>query len=208
MQILCFIIVLCVFASSAIGAYPESTVGYEQPVYNLTANQPKDGSYEVRRYATSKWARTNVTAWSWEEASATGFKRLFAYISGDNNRQIKMDMTVPVVVGFYANPCVFCQDHFTVWFYIPEIYQASPPIPTDPSISIILMESWVEYFRIFSGFAVGDRPYKETNHLSKDMKKNGMAADIDESTMYLGSYDPPFKMFHRHNEVSMIKAKK
>nr|XP_002129980.1 heme-binding protein 2-like [Ciona intestinalis] len=199
------LVVCCMFVPLVLGDWADTAVGYEHPVWNLTDNQPKDGSYQVRRYAPCHWVTTNVTAWTWDEAGGTGFKRLFAYINGDNNRGVKIDMTVPVVVKITSNPCVFCQNVYTVYFYIPQLYQANPPTPTDPSVKVKFLDKpWVEYARRFTGFAEGMDPFVETNQLWSDMERNGVnCTKIFDSYMYMASFDSPFKMFHRHNEVSL-----
>jgi len=52
----------------------------------------KDHSYQVRRYATSLWTSTMVKGYSEENAKKVGFKRLFDYIRGDNDRGIQKNL--------------------------------------------------------------------------------------------------------------------
>ena len=69
----------------------------ETPPYDLLEN--KNG-YEIRRYRKQLWAQStyevplNTDLTSGREF---GFSPLFGYISGNNNAQMKISMTVPVI---------------------------------------------------------------------------------------------------------------
>jgi len=50
-------------------------------------------------------------------------QRLFKYISGDNVGHVKIPMTAPVTVKVTAAQGPFCEDNFTVSFFVPFEHQ-------------------------------------------------------------------------------------
>ena len=49
----------------------------------------QDRSFEVRYYNATKWVSTKVSALTEHEAEEEGFRRLFRYISGENDKRIQ-----------------------------------------------------------------------------------------------------------------------
>jgi hypothetical protein len=70
-----------------------------------------------------KWASTVVTGVKYDKAVATGFWRLFKYISGNNEQQQKVEMTAPVTVRVIPSQGPFCEDNFTISFFVPFDFQ-------------------------------------------------------------------------------------
>ena len=67
----------------------ESAMAYEEPSYELLSTTEQ---YEVRRYYERLVVQTLE-----ESGRNQAFRRLFKYISGDNNTASKISMTVPVL---------------------------------------------------------------------------------------------------------------
>jgi len=69
----------------------------EQPQYSVLESHDFEGNtIELRTYAPYLVAETTVEAQDFDQASSEGFKRLAAFIFGENNGNVKMDMTAPV----------------------------------------------------------------------------------------------------------------
>lgn len=69
------------------------------------------------------WASTVVTGVKYDKAVAAGFWRLFKYISGNNEQQQKVEMTAPVTVRVTPSQGPFCEDNFTISFFVPFDFQ-------------------------------------------------------------------------------------
>jgi len=64
-----------------------------EPVHKVVA---RNKGYEVREYAGYLVAETTVSG-LWKEALNEGFRRLYSYISGNNEWRAKVSMTAPVL---------------------------------------------------------------------------------------------------------------
>ncbi|CAK8684930.1 unnamed protein product [Clavelina lepadiformis] len=175
---------------------------YEHPSWQLFGDQPKDRSFEVRYYNATKWVSTKVSALTEHEAEEEGFRRLFRYISGENDKRTTMQMTIPVPLQMFAGRCVFCKRDFIVSFYIPSEYQENPPIPNDKSVYIDERHGIVLKF---GGYARTDQFYYEAYRLSKDLARNKVTK-FNRQTMVFTQYNSPFKLFHRRNEVWFLES--
>merc|ERR1712224_872270 len=71
--------------------------GLEGPSFT-EKNQTSSG-LEIRSYPESYWTATTVTGKNMDSAGSEAFMRLFRYISGDNERNEKIEMTVPVLAS-------------------------------------------------------------------------------------------------------------
>ena len=84
------------------------------------AVERRGDGYDVRVYpAGLRWTSTTVTGSSYDDATATGFERLFKYISGANEGNETIPMTAPVRVAVAPGDGPFCDSNFTVSFFVP-----------------------------------------------------------------------------------------
>ena len=82
--------------------------------------------HQTRQYPTYLWASTDVEGTEFNVAQNTGFDRLFDYISGENEDNVAIDMTTPVLT--YVQPGQACIPSYAPFFSssIPLIFCSSP----------------------------------------------------------------------------------
>lgn len=96
-----------------------------EPAYQV---QLQDGPFEIRTYP-EVWVAETTVAGDYSDASSIGFRRLAAYIFGQNDRQEKIAMTAPVLQESGGAD-------WRMTFVMPEGYrQATLPSPLDGSVS-------------------------------------------------------------------------
>ncbi|XP_035693362.1 heme-binding protein 2-like isoform X1 [Branchiostoma floridae] len=173
----------------------------ECPKYT-TVKTTKD--YEERQYDPAKWTSTTISGMSYDEASRTGFERLFNYISGSNKGQVKIPMTAPVLVKVEPGQGPFCKTNFTVSFFVPFADQTSPPEPSDPNVFTNPLTGMTAYVRYFKGFASDTDWTSNAEALSKSL--DNATVSYNKDFYYTAGYNSPFQPTNRHNEVWYLKS--
>ncbi|KAJ8009705.1 hypothetical protein DPEC_G00094300 [Dallia pectoralis] len=176
--------------------------GLQNPKF--ASNEEKQATdYEVRTYETTNWISTTVTGMDQDAAMSTGFKRLFAYIQGNNHKKEKVEMTAPVtcLVDPGAGPA--CETTFIVSFYIPEQHQTDPPQPGDPDVYLENRKEFTAFVRTYAGFSNTQKSREELLKLLESLQKDG--ASYKNTPYYVCGYDSPFKLTNRRNEVWILQ---
>jgi hypothetical protein len=179
-------------------------VAIEEPEYEIVDDH---GDFEIRRYAPMILAETRVES-DFEKAGNEAFRRLFAYISGDNAARAKIEMTAPVVQEASSEkiamtaPVVQQSDDsgWRVAFVVPAEYSwETVPEPTDPRVSLRLVPERLVAAVRFSGTWGEERFTGHEDELRERLAKHGMRP-IGEAVY--ARYNPPFTpWFMRRNEV-------
>ena len=167
----------------------------------------KDNSFEIRNYEPQVVAEIIVEG-DLEEAGKIAFKRLFQYISGDNQSRAKISMTAPVSLETASEKIKMTapveqqrsQEKWAVSFMMPASYTLdSLPIPNDPDIKLRKISARRVVAVQYSGF------WSEKSYLQH---KSELEAWIDESGFIVtgeaiwARYNSPFTpWFLRRNEV-------
>ncbi|NXJ73709.1 HEBP2 protein, partial [Trogon melanurus] len=154
--------------------------------------------YELRQYETAKWVSTVIRGETQKEAMRQGFWKLFHYIQGKNEKEMRIDMTVPVTCLVKSG----CTD-FKISFFVPFEHQDSPPQPTDSDVFIEERKAAAIFTRSFGGFASPEKYAEEAEVLARILRHRGQP--FHEDFFYTAGYDSPFKLFNRHNEVWYFK---
>ena len=160
------------------------TQTYETQTYNLI---DKSDDFEIRYYPKSIKARVISTS-----DSNNNFRKLFSYISGNNNTNEKIAMTTPVYMNSDSNGN-------SMDFVMPSEFNLSNiHKPNDKDVKII--ESKAGYFATlkYGGYSNSFKVEANTNKLYKILK--GKNIDFIGEPSYV-SYNSPFKFFSRRNEI-------
>ncbi len=170
-------------------------MAYEEPAYEVV--EEREG-YEVRRYAPYIVAETAVRA-DFEGAGNQAFRRLFGYISGENESPEKIEMTIPVVTTTPAEategPALY-----SYYFVMPSKYTLdSLPEPDDSRIEIREVPQRIVAVRRYSGRSNESNYRKNRETLLQALQRDGVAlADEPVFAVYNGPFTP---WFMRRNEV-------
>ncbi|XP_069973220.1 heme-binding protein 1 isoform X1 [Penaeus vannamei] len=167
------------------------------------SNVVEHEGYEERTYPARKWVCTGDTgdAEDEDDRDRAMFKRLYRYIRGNNDMQERLAMGAPVTtqvtMGEFSNAYEMC-------FYIGEDHQASPPAPNDQLVTIEDRPQITVFTRTVGGYMHDDEDWlTEAARLAQVVEAGGEAVSHDD--MYWVGYDPPFKFWHRRNEVWLLK---
>ena len=167
----------------------------------------KENNFEIRDYAPQVIAETIVEG-DFEEAGSIAFKRLFRYISGDNQSRLKISMTAPVSIETASEKIKMTvpvsqqliQDNWSVSFMMPAKYTLETlPEPDDPEIKLRQISARRIAAVRYSGFW-SEKNYQENKaKLESWIQKMGF---IIAGNPIWARYNPPFTpWFLRRNEV-------
>ncbi|XP_020595898.1 heme-binding protein 2-like [Phalaenopsis equestris] len=193
--------------SSSIGVFPPTCKRIECPGFDVI--DEGDG-YEIRRYNSTPWISTSqINEISFVEATRIGFLQLFSYIQGNNEYNVKIDMTAPVITQIVPSDGPFCTSSFVVSFYVPKENQADPP----PANGLHLQKWGVKYaaVRQFAGFVLDSEVGVEAAALYSSLAGSNWASAIDKSrkdystSLYtVAQYNSPFEYTGRVNEIWIL----
>lgn len=183
----------------AADAAPWFCHGLDCPSYTVVKQISND--VEVRQYDAGAWVSTNVTDSSYDSAVSKGFMALFAYISGANDGRHKVAMTCPVRVLVTPGDGPFCEDHYTISFFVPFAYQDAPPQPLSADLFVERSDEATYFVLSYPGRTNEQLMLDRANTLVELLDRLGLAGAYDSSTFYTAGYDSPFRLFNRHNEI-------
>ena len=193
---------LLVFAA----AFSSFAFAIEKPEYEVIV---VDGPVEYRLYQSFIVAETEIVdVESWKDASSEGFRRLFKYITGDNNGEEKIAMTAPVQqsklqaedVRFNQAEPLTGQSGWTVSFMLPSMYSmVDVPIPEDERIEIrIVPEKLVAAIRYSGRWTTRNFDKYESRLMAALLEGNVEVLGESETAFYNPPFVPPFM---RRNEI-------
>ena len=203
--------VLCLFFTTGCSIFGIRTS--EEASYHVIAIY---GNIEIREYGEFVVIETDVEA-SYDEAGSIAFKKLFAYISGENGSQTKISMTAPVMSREVSaldgkkvamTSPVIGEKQGQGWrysFVLPAGYTLeNAPVPSNPEVKLAVMPRKKVAVIRYSG------PWKErVMHEKSEELIEWIRINCLErlSTPRSAGYDPPWTLsFLRRNEI-MIDVK-
>ncbi|KAK9915233.1 hypothetical protein WJX75_006502 [Coccomyxa subellipsoidea] len=205
MKSLALLIVLLLGTATTIASAKSSKPWFchdlDCPEYDVV---DKNDDYEVREYSKGKWASTKIEGYLYTATIVQGFKRLFNYISGENEPQVKINMTAPVVTKVEHGDGPFCKSNFTVSFFVPFAEQDDTPQPSSKDLFIQSTPSATFFVSSYGGFGMDDITISaKAADLAKKLLKRGES--FQEGVFWTAGYDPPFRLQNRHNEIWILK---
>ena len=162
----------------------QNLMAYSEPPYKVVY---QTDTYEIRFYEERMIIQTQYTNQN------NGFQKLFNYISGNNKKSEKIEMTTPVNVTLIEN-------QYVMQFYLPNRYKPNEiPLPSDNSVKISSIEPG--YFAVirYSGFASDKNFYKHQEILKSELNTNNIKII---GSAIKATYDGPFTLPNlRRNEA-------
>ena len=159
------------------------TMAYEEANYETIS---ENKNYEIRKYFDRLVIETDST-------EGNGFRKLFNYISGNNEEKKEIKMTVPVT---QENK----DGNMKMQFYLPSKFNKdNAPRPSNPEIKVLNIESGYYAVIKYSGRSSDKNFIKNKDILEKELKKDDI---IILSSPIRASYNSPFTLpILKRNEV-------
>ena len=155
--------------------------GYETQKYEVIKQIE---NIEIRFYPPSLMAKVN---------SRGGFSKLFQYISGKNDKSEKIAMTTPVHMSSENNKSI-------MEFVLPSKYSAENiAIPNDKNIEIYKSKPGYYAAITYGGYSNSEKVKKNHSNLLNKLEAENLK--ILNSQPVVLSYNSPYKVFNRRNEV-------
>ena len=148
-------------------------------------------SYEIRKYSD----RLAVEVIS--ENGNSGFRKLFNYISGNNEKKQEIKMTTPVTVTEKSG-------NMTMQFYLPSKFnKENVPNPISPEVEVInIIGGYYAVIR-YSGRASDDNFIKHKNILKDELSKDNIKII---SPPIKATYNSPFTLPMMRRNEAMFKV--
>jgi DNA gyrase inhibitor GyrI len=172
----------------------------------------RNDGYEVREYAGYLVAETTVSG-PWKDALNEGFRRLFSYISGNNEGRAKVAMTAPVLSGApekVAMTAPVLQETGTgetqiVSFIAPASYTLETiPVPKDPRIRIRQVQPFTAAVLRYGGWTGPETIERKTGELRSMLSRDGLTP---VPPFLSAQYNPPWTIppFRRNEIIVRIR---
>tara|TARA_B100001769_G_scaffold248764_1_gene220641 strand:- start:2 stop:550 length:549 start_codon:yes stop_codon:yes gene_type:complete len=164
-------------------ALNSQTMAYEEANYEVVKENQK---YEIRKYPDRLVIETN-------SIKGNGFRKLFNYISGNNEKNQEIKMTVPVTQEIKNG-------NMTMQFYLPSKFNKdNVPKPSNSEIKVLTIEGGYYAAIKYSGRSSDKNFLKNKDILEKELKQDNI---IILSPPIRASYNSPFTLpMLKRNEV-------
>ena len=159
------------------------TMAYEEANYKVVKENKE---YEIRKYSDRLVIETN-------SIEGNGFRKLFNYISGNNEESQEIKMTVPVTQEIKNGS-------MTMQFYLPlKFNKENAPKPSNSDIKILNIEGGYYAVIKYSGRSSDKNFLKNKDILKKQLKQDNITII---GPPIRASYNSPFTLpMLKRNEV-------
>ena len=160
-------------------------MAYEEANYDVIK---KNEIYEIRKYSDRLAIETEIS-----NQGSSSFRKLFNYISGDNENNEEIKMTTPVTQ-------VEKKGSMTMQFYLPSRFNKDNiPSPSNSDIKILNIKGGYYAVITYSGRASDKNFIKHKDILEKELIKNNIPI---LSPPIKATYNSPFTLpMNRRNEA-------
>ena len=164
-------------------ALNSQSMAYEEANYEVIK---ENKNYEIRKYSDRLVIETN-------SMQGNGFRKLFNYISGNNEQKKEIKMTVPVTQEIKNG-------NMTMQFYLPSKFNKdNAPKPSNSDIKILIIEGGYYAVIGYSGRSSDKNFLKNKDILEKQLKQDNIEI---LSPPIRASYNSPFTLpMLKRNEV-------
>jgi DNA gyrase inhibitor GyrI len=153
-----------------------NSMAYEEAKYEVIK---KNKIYEIRKYSD----RLAIEAVTSNQGSS--FRKLFNYISGNNQNNEEIKMTTPVTQ-------IEKKGNMTMQFYLPEKFNKdNAPHPTNSDVKILNIKGGHYAVIVYSGRASDKNFIKHKSILENELRKEGI---IILSSPIKATYNKPFTL--------------
>ncbi|MDC1496620.1 heme-binding protein [Pelagibacteraceae bacterium] len=160
----------------------------EEAKYDIVKS---NNTYEIRKYSDRLAVQVASTSGN------NGFRKLFNYISGNNEKNQKIKMTVPVTVMEKSG-------NMTMQFYLPSKFDKNNiPNPTASDVEVINIEGGYYAVISYSGRASENNFIKHKNILEGELFKDNIAI---KSLAIKATYNSPFTLPLMRRNEAMFKV--
>ncbi|MDA8834892.1 heme-binding protein [Candidatus Pelagibacter bacterium] len=161
-----------------------NSMSYEEANYEVVK---KNEVYEIRKYSDRLAIETDISN------EGNSFRKLFNYISGNNDKNEEIKMTTPVTQ-------MQKKGNMTMQFYLPSRFnKENIPSPSNPDVKILNIKGGYYAVIRYSGRASDKNFIKHKSILENELKKDNM---IILSPPIKATYDGPFTLpMSRRNET-------
>ena len=158
-------------------------MAYEEVNYKIVK---ENKNYEIRKYSDRLVIETN-------SIKGNGFRKLFNYISGNNQTKEKINMTAPVTQ-------VKKNEGMTMQFYLPSKFNLdSAPTPSNSEVKLLSVKGGFYAVIKYSGRSSDKNFIKHKYILEEELKKNNI---LILGPPIKASYSSPFTLpMLKRNEV-------
>ena len=203
-------IALCIVSFSVFFLWARIGMAIEEAKYDVLE---RDGDFEVRQYQPHIVAETLIEG-DFQEVGNEGFRRLFAYISGDNRKKQTIPMAAPVSQEATSEKIPMTAPvnqekvggKWRITFLMPSQYTLETlPEPLDPRVKLTKIHGLLMAALSYSGTWSRGRYEEKENRLKELIQGRGLKI-VGEPVF--ARYNPPFlPWFLRRNEVLIPVAR-
>ena len=162
-------------------------MAYEEANYEVVK---KNKVYEIRKYSDRLAIETEISN------QGSSFRKLFNYISGNNENKEEISMTTPVTQ-------IEKKGNMTMQFYLPSKFNKDNiPSPFNSDVKILNIKGGYYAVIKYSGRASDKNFIKHKDILKNELKKNDI---LILSSPIKATYDKPFTLPMLRRNEAMFK---